>query len=118
MHSSKRMHRARERGNAALEHRQYDASFTWSSDPCTSIATATPSEQSSEVARSNRYRGRANLGNQEEPAPGSRRTDDARLAACHRFRKGEGVAGSEKEERHGARPCEDCESTRPSARTS
>ena len=38
-----------------------DASFTWSSDPCTSIATATPSEQSAEVARSNRYRGRENL---------------------------------------------------------
>jgi hypothetical protein len=68
-----------------------DASFAWSSDPCVSIATATPSGQLAEVARSNRYRGRANLGNQEEPAPGSRRTDDARLAASHRFRKGEGV---------------------------
>jgi hypothetical protein len=38
-----------------------DASVTWSSDPCTSIATATPSGQLAEVARSNRYRGRANL---------------------------------------------------------
>lgn len=62
----------------------------------TSIATATSSEQSAKVARSNRYRGRANLGNQEEPAPGSRRADDARLAACHRFRKGEGVAGKKR----------------------
>jgi hypothetical protein len=60
-HSSKCMHRARERGNAALSFRQYDASFAWSSDPCTSIATATSSEQSAEVARTNRYRGRANL---------------------------------------------------------
>jgi len=37
-----------------------------------------------------RYRGRVNLGNQEEPAPGSNRADDVRLAASHRFRKGEG----------------------------
>jgi hypothetical protein len=96
MHSSKCMHRAGERGNAALPFRQYDASFAWSSDPCTSIATATSSGQLTKVARSNRYRGRANLGNQEEPAPGSRRTDDARLAASHRFRKGEGVAGQKR----------------------
>jgi len=40
-----------------------------------------------EVARSSRYRGRANLRKQEEPAPGSARADDARLAARHRFRK-------------------------------
>jgi hypothetical protein len=73
-----------------------DASFAWSSDPCVSIATATSSGQLAEVARSNRYRGRENLGNQEEPAPGSKRTDDARLAACHRFRKGEGVAGQKR----------------------
>ena len=33
---------------------------------------------------------------QEEPAPGSRRTNDAQLAACHRFRKGEGVAGQKR----------------------
>jgi hypothetical protein len=42
------------------------------------------------VARKVRYRGRVNLGNQEEPAPGSDRADDVRLAAPHRFRKGEG----------------------------
>jgi hypothetical protein len=60
------------------------------------IATATPSEQSSEVARSSRYRGRVNLGNQEEPAPGPARTDDVRLAASHRFREEEGVAGQKR----------------------
>jgi len=38
-----------------------DASFAWSSDPCTLIATSTPSEQSAEVAHRSRYRGRANL---------------------------------------------------------
>jgi len=37
------------------------------------------------VVRSFRYRGRANLRKQEEPAPGSERTEDARLAAPHRF---------------------------------
>jgi len=36
------------------------------------------------------YRGRENLGNQEEPAPGRGQADDVRLAASHRFRKGEG----------------------------
>jgi hypothetical protein len=95
-----------------------DASFTWSSDPCALIATSTPSGQLAEVARWSRYRGRENLGNQEEPAPGSESTNVARLAACHRFRKGEGVAGREKEGHHGARPCEDCESSGLSARTS
>ena len=38
-----------------------DASFSWSSDPCTSIATSTPSGQLAEVARRGRYRGRVNL---------------------------------------------------------
>jgi hypothetical protein len=73
-----------------------DASFAWSSDPCTLIATSTPSGQLAEVARWSRYRGRENLGNQEEPAPGSESASVARLAACHRFRKGEGVAGQKK----------------------
>jgi hypothetical protein len=49
------------RGNAHSLAPAEDASFTWSSDPCTLIATATPSGQLAEVARSNRYRGRANL---------------------------------------------------------
>jgi len=86
----------RENTETWLSRSAEDASFTWSSDPCTSIATATSSEQSAKVARSSRYRGRENLGNQEEPAPGSKRTDDARLAASHRFRKGEGVAGKKR----------------------
>jgi hypothetical protein len=74
-----------------------DASFSWSSDPCTLIATSTPSGQLAEVARWSRYRGRENLVmNQEEPAPGSESASVARLAACHRFRKGEGVAGQKK----------------------
>jgi len=73
-----------------------DASFARSSDPCTLIATSTPSGQLAEVARWSRYRGRENLGNQEEPAPGSESASVARLAACHRFRKGEGVAGRKK----------------------
>lgn len=73
-----------------------DASFARSSDPCTLIATSTPSGQLAEVARWSRYRGRENLGNQEEPAPGSESASVARLAACHRFRKGEGVAGHQK----------------------
>jgi len=45
------------------------------------------------------------------------RSDAARLAACHRFRKGEGVARREKEGGRGLRPCEDQES-RFVARTS
>jgi hypothetical protein len=74
-----------------------DASFARSSDPCTLIATSTPSGQLAEVARRSRYRGRVNLVmSQEEPAPGSESADVARLAACHRFRKGEGVAGRRK----------------------
>jgi len=74
-----------------------DASFTWSSDPCTSIATSTPfgairgGGASKQVSRSGKP-GES----QEEPAPGSESTDVARLAACHRFRKGEGVAGQKR----------------------
>jgi len=47
--------------------------------------------QVSEVGHPKQHRGRANLRKQEEPAPGSRRMDEARLATSHRFRKGEGV---------------------------
>jgi hypothetical protein len=90
------MHRTRETRKRVSRATAVHASFAWSSDPCTSIATATSSGQPAEVARSSRYRGRVNLGNQEEPAPGSKRTDDARLAAGHRFRKGEGVAGKKR----------------------
>jgi len=55
-----------------------------------------PRGNPAKVARSSRYRGRENLGNQEEPTPGPARTDDVRLAASHRFRKGEGVAGKKR----------------------
>ena len=48
--------------------------------------------QASEVRRSNRHHGWANSGNREEPTLGPERADGARLAVCHRFRKGEGVA--------------------------
>jgi len=51
-----------------------------------------PQAQASEVRRSARHRGRVSPRKGEEPAPGSRRADEARLAARHRFRKGEGVA--------------------------
>jgi hypothetical protein len=40
------------------------------------------------VRRSRRHRGRASLRKREKPTPGSLGTDDERLAACHRFRKG------------------------------
>lgn len=86
MGSSKRMHRARE---AFASHAPaVDASFSWSSDPCTSIATATSSGQPGgggalkSISRSGKPGG-----SQEEPAPGSSPADRARLAACHRFRK-------------------------------
>jgi len=71
--------------------------------------------QASEVRRSRRHRGRANPRKREEPAPGSQRTDEARLAACHRSRtrKGEREAAwhdEEKEGDRGLRPCEERES--------
>jgi hypothetical protein len=52
-----------------------DTSFARSRDPCTSIVTQLQRRKSREVARSVRYRGRANLRKQEEPAPGSKRSD-------------------------------------------
>jgi len=51
----------RNAGNRLSRDSADDASFTWSSDPCTLIATSTPSERSAEVARRSRYRGRENL---------------------------------------------------------
>jgi hypothetical protein len=47
--------------------------------------------KASEVRRSNRHHGWATSGNREKPSLGLVRTDVARLAAGHRFRKGEGV---------------------------
>jgi len=49
-----------------------------------------------EVGRSIRHHGRESSGNREEPSLGPGRTNGARLALCHRFRKGEGVARSRK----------------------
>jgi hypothetical protein len=49
-------------------------------------------EQSSVVRQSRWHHGWVNPRKREEPALGPSRVDGARLAACHRFRKGEGVA--------------------------
>jgi hypothetical protein len=74
-----------------------DTSFARSRDPCTSIVTQLSGTQVSGGGAAIRYRGRANLGNQEEPAPGSNRTDACaarRVSPCSQeqqrgtFRKG------------------------------
>jgi hypothetical protein len=75
-----------------------DASFARSFDPCTSILTMHSRRKSRVVGRTSRHHGWANPGNREEPTLGSTRTDGARLAACHRFRKGEGVARQKRKE--------------------
>jgi hypothetical protein len=54
--------------------------------------------QASVVRRTSRHHGWANPREWEEPTLGSGRTDAARLAACHRFRKGEGVARKKRKE--------------------
>jgi hypothetical protein len=69
-----------------------------------------PQAQASVVGRSSRHHGWANPRKREEPALGSERTDGARLAVCHRFRKGEAWHVEEKEGGRGLRPCEDQES--------
>ena len=70
--------------------------------------------QASEVGRTKGHRGRANPRKREEPAPGFRRTDGARLAACHRSRtrKGREAAWHDEEKGgdRGLRPCEERES--------
>jgi hypothetical protein len=65
-----------------------DASFTRSFDPFTFTSRQHRGRKPTVVRRSRRHRGRASLRKQEKPTPGSARTDDERLAACHRFRKG------------------------------
>jgi hypothetical protein len=75
-----------------------DASFARSFGPCTSILTMHPRRKSRMVGRTSRHHGWANPGNREEPTLGSTRTDGARLAACHRSRKGEGVARQKRKE--------------------
>jgi hypothetical protein len=84
-----------------------------------SLGPSTRARQSSlHTGRQKRLRGGANapasrLG---KPARAGRtntgvgRSDAARLAACHRFRKGEGVVRREKEGGRGLPPCEDQES--------
>jgi len=70
----------------------------------------TGGETRSVVARSRRYRGRANPRKWEEPAAGPLGSDVARLAARNRSRKGEGASVSEPEGGHGHRPSEERES--------
>jgi len=52
-------------------HADRDASFARSFDPCSSILTMHRRGNSAVVGRSRRHRGWANLGNRDEPAPGS-----------------------------------------------
>jgi len=59
------------------------------------------------VGRPLRHHGWANPREWEEPSLGLDGSDAARLAACHRFRKGEGVARREEEGGRGLRPCEE-----------
>jgi hypothetical protein len=68
--NKKRTHSAWRRPTSGSE--LEDTSFTRSRDPCTSIPTELPARKRCEVGRSIRYRGRANLRKQEDPAPGSR----------------------------------------------
>jgi hypothetical protein len=87
--------------------RSGDASFARSFDPCMSILTMLLQAQASEVRRSSEHHGWATSGNRDEPSLGLSRTDVARLAACHRFRKEEAWHVEEKEGDRGLRPCED-----------
>jgi hypothetical protein len=57
-----------------------------------------PRAQASEVGRRRGHHGWANPREREEPALGSSAPDVARLAACHRFREGEGVARQKRKE--------------------
>jgi hypothetical protein len=80
--------RRHERSSHALG----DASFARSSDPCTSILTMLRRRKPPEVGRAAfGHHGWASPRKWEEPALGPTPPDGARLAACHRFRKGEGV---------------------------
>lgn len=70
------------------------------------------------VTRTATQRGRANLGNQEEPAPWQRRTDGARLVTHHRRRKACSMVRSRKGRRLAAVVPTRIESRGRSARTS
>jgi hypothetical protein len=84
-------HAVKKRGHPtrglARHSRQGDASFTRSEGPCTSIVAQLTAGNRRGVTRSASQRGRANLGNQAEPAPWLCRTDGARLVTHHRRRK-------------------------------
>jgi hypothetical protein len=84
MRSSKGMHRPRE--TIGVSRSAADASFARSLDPCRSIATATSPAQAGEGGAFGSVSRSGKPGeNQEEPAPGSKWADVARLAAYHRF---------------------------------
>jgi hypothetical protein len=98
-------------------HADRDASFTRSFDPCSLILTMHRRGNSAVVGRSRRYRGWANSGNREEPAPGSAKVDEARLAT-HHCSAMSGVMRKEKEGDRGHRPCEEMRADGLVARTS
>jgi hypothetical protein len=97
------------RRHGTPSHADRDASFTRSFDPCSLILTMHRRGNSAVVGRSRRYRGWANPGNREEPAPGSAKANVARLATCHCSAMS-GVMREEKEGGRGHRPCEELES--------
>jgi len=106
---ARRTHSSRQNAQKALSALE-DTSFTRSRDPCTSIGTQLQRRKSREVSRAVWYRGRANLRKQEEPAPRSNPSDEARLAARHRIARQRAMVvrdASEKEGGHGHRPCEE-----------
>jgi len=70
------------------------------------------------VGRSSWHHGWANPRKWEEPSLGSTRTDGARLAACHRFRKGAAWHERRRKEVEASVPCEDPKSSGLVARTS
>jgi len=89
---SRGTHRTRGLSKDRLLGPRENASFTRSSDPCSSIVTTHRRRKSSVVARSRRYRSRESLAEvRKEPAEGSPTPDEARLAARSRSRKGEGA---------------------------
>jgi len=94
-----------------------DASFARSFDPCTSILTMHRGSN----PRWWGARGGITAGQTtqvEEPALGPKRTDGARLAACHRFRKGAAWHERRRKEVEASVPCEDPKSPGLVARTS
>jgi Ni/Co efflux regulator RcnB len=79
--------------------RTVDASFARSFDPCSSILTTHGGAKSViVVGRSVRHHGWAKPAQAGGTNTGAERTDGARLAACHRFRKGESVPRQKRKE--------------------